>query len=139
MTTLAWFTISEKLASPSTKPRGPLGLQPSATLQVEPKLSNLPKHSVSVAGVVVDSSDRVLVIRRRNNGEWQPQGGVLELSESLEEGVRREVAEETGAHVEVEQLTGLYKNLGRGVVALVFRCRPTSSAATRTDEASEIR
>jgi ADP-ribose pyrophosphatase YjhB (NUDIX family) len=34
--------------------------------------------------------------------------------------VRREVAEETGVDVEVGRLTGVYKNLERGIVALVF-------------------
>jgi len=102
-------------------------------------LGELPKHSVSVAGVVVDSADRVLVIRRQDNGEWQAPGGVLELEESFEDGVRREVAEETGIDVEVERLSGVYKNLSRGIVALVFRCRPRTLTAITTDEASEVR
>lgn len=102
-------------------------------------LGELPKHSVSVAGVVVDSADRVLVIRRQDNGDWQAPGGVLELGESFEDGVRREVAEETGIEVEVERLSGVYKNLSRGIVALVFRCKPMTLAAVSTDEASEVR
>jgi len=101
--------------------------------------TELPRHSVSVAGVVVDPAGRVLVIRRRGTSEWQAPGGVLELAESVEDGVRREVAEETGVQVEAERLTGVYKNMTRGVVALVFRCRPTTSAVDQTDEASEIR
>ena len=35
-----------------------------------------------------------------------------------------EVREETGLDVRVDRLTGVYKNLHRGVVALVFRCSP---------------
>ena len=99
-----------------------------------------PKHSVSVAGVVVDAQDRVLVIRRQDNGHWEAPGGVLELDESFEEGVRREVFEETGVHVEVERLTGVYKNVTRGIVALVFRCHATGSLIGHaTDEASAVR
>lgn len=98
-----------------------------------------PKHSVSVAGVVLDDSDRVLVIRRRDNGHWEAPGGVLELDESFEDGVRREIAEESGVIVEVERLTGVYKNITHGVVALVFRCRPLTMNATTTDEASAVR
>ncbi|MHC8504079.1 NUDIX hydrolase [Pseudonocardia bannensis] len=98
-----------------------------------------PKHSVSVAGVVVDDNGRVLVIKRRDNGHWEPPGGVLELSESFEAGVRREIAEETGISVEVERLTGVYKNMTRGVVALVFRCRPLSLRPSATDEAVTVR
>ena len=41
----------------------------------------MPKHSVSVAGIVVDDHGRVLVIRRDDNGRWEPPGGVLELDE----------------------------------------------------------
>jgi len=44
-------------------------------------MTDTPEHSVSVAGVVVDDQDRVLVIRRRDNGHWEPPGGVLELDE----------------------------------------------------------
>lgn len=85
---------------------------------------HLPRHSVSVAGIVFDEHDRVLAIRRRDNDQWQPPGGVLELGETFEEGVRREVLEETGTHVHVERLTGVYKNIKLGVVALVFHCTP---------------
>jgi 8-oxo-dGTP pyrophosphatase MutT (NUDIX family) len=86
-----------------------------------------PKHSVSVAGIVVDKAGRVLVIRRRDNGHWEPPGGILELDESFEDGVCREVFEETGLHVHVDRLTGVYKNIRIGVVALVFRCTPLSA------------
>lgn len=101
-------------------------------------MTSTPKHSVSVAGVVVDDEDRVLVICRRDNGRWEAPGGVLELDESFEDGVRREVFEETGLHVEVQQLTGVYKNSSRGIVALVFRCRPISGQARSTDEARDV-
>jgi ADP-ribose pyrophosphatase YjhB (NUDIX family) len=98
-----------------------------------------PKHSVSVAGIVVDDSGRILVIRRRDNGQWEPPGGVLEIGESFEAGVRREIEEETGILVDVEQLTGVYKNMKRAVVALVFRCRPLSRCARETCEAKAVR
>jgi ADP-ribose pyrophosphatase YjhB (NUDIX family) len=102
-------------------------------------VTDLARHSVSVAGVVFDQHDRVLAIRRRDNGQWQPPGGVLELGETFEEGVRREVLEETGVHVQVERLTGVYKNMTMGVVALVFHCVPTGGAPRATDESHEAR
>jgi 8-oxo-dGTP diphosphatase len=95
-------------------------------------------HSVSVAGVVVDEAGRVLVIQRRDNGHWEAPGGILERDETFEEGVVREVAEETAVTVEVERLTGVYKNMARGIVALVYRCRPVAGEAHPTSESVAV-
>jgi len=97
------------------------------------------KHSVSVAGIVVRDDGRVLVIKRNDNGHWEAPGGVLELDEPFEAGVQREVFEETGLEVTVERLTGVYKNLTHGIVALVYRCRPARGEPQSTEEAREIR
>lgn len=78
-----------------------------------------PQHSVSVAGVVVNAVGEVLLIERRDTGEWQIPGGVLELEEEVQAGLCREIREETGYQVEAEALTGVYKNMALGVVALV--------------------
>lgn len=102
-------------------------------------MSQSPRHSVSVAAAVVDEDGRVLAVRRSDNDHWEPPGGVLELAETVEDGLRREVREETGLHVEPERLTGVYKNLPRGIVALVFRCRLAGGHATATAEAAELR
>jgi 8-oxo-dGTP diphosphatase len=102
-------------------------------------MANTPKHSVSVAGIVVRDDDRVLVIRRDDDGHWEAPGGVLELDESFEDGVRREVLEETGLKVTVQRLTGVYKNLTLGIVALVYRCRPADGDTHPTAEAREVR
>jgi ADP-ribose pyrophosphatase YjhB (NUDIX family) len=96
-------------------------------------------HSVSVAGIVVNDDGKVLVIRRRDNNHWEPPGGILEINETFEEGVRREVHEETGVWITVNRLTGVYKNMTRGIVALVFRCTPEAGTATETDESREVR
>lgn len=97
------------------------------------------RHSVSVAGVVVDQDGKALLIRRRDNAHWEAPGGVLELDESIEDGVRREVKEETGLDVRPVALTGVYKNMARGIVALVFRCTATSGELTTNDEVTGFR
>jgi ADP-ribose pyrophosphatase YjhB (NUDIX family) len=102
-------------------------------------MSDLPTHSVSVAGVIIDKQQRALAIRRSDNGHWEAPGGILELDESFEDGVRREVAEETGMIVTVDELSGVYKNLARGIVALVFRCSPGAGQLQRTEETRDVR
>lgn len=97
-----------------------------------------PLHSVSVAGVVVREDGRLLAIRRADNGTWELPGGVLELTEAPEEGVVREVWEETGIRVEVDELTGVYKNTTRGIVALVFRCKPSGGVERTSAESTAV-
>ncbi|MFF5391171.1 NUDIX hydrolase [Streptomyces sp. NPDC013012] len=100
--------------------------------------TSTPLHSVSVAGAVVREDGRLLAIRRADNGTWELPGGVLELTEAPEEGVTREVWEETGIRVEVEELTGVYKNTTRGIVALVFRCKPSGGEERTSTESTAV-
>jgi ADP-ribose pyrophosphatase YjhB (NUDIX family) len=93
-----------------------------------------PRHSVSVSGVIPDDHGRVLLIRRHDNQHWEPPGGVLELSETIHDGLRREIREETGLDIEPDALTGVYKNMPRGIIALVFRCKVTGGHLTPNDE-----
>ena len=94
----------------------------------------LPRHSVSVSGVIPDDHGRVLLIRRRDNQHWEPPGGVLELNETIPDGLRREIREETGLDIEPDALTGVYKNMPRGIIALVFRCKITGGHLSTNDE-----
>ena len=64
--------------------------------------------------------------------------GVVELDEDPRDAVRREVLEETGVHIEPGPLTGVYKNMKRGIVSLVFRCRPIAGEPHPTEEATEV-
>jgi ADP-ribose pyrophosphatase YjhB (NUDIX family) len=101
-------------------------------------MNNQARHSVSVAAVVTDLQNRVLVIKRRDNGAWQPPGGVLEIDERIEDGVVREVLEETNIVVRPVRLTGIYKNMNLGVVALVMRAEIVSGEAKPMAESSEV-
>lgn len=92
---------------------------------------------MSVAAAIVEG-DRVLAIRRRDNGKWEPPGGTLELGETILDGLRREVSEETGLEIRSPVLSGIYKNMPRGIVALVFRCEAEGQAST-TDEVAEVK
>jgi 8-oxo-dGTP diphosphatase len=94
---------------------------------------------VSVAAAIIDDSQRVLVIRRRDNGKWEPPGGVLEVEETIYAGLIREVWEETGLKVQPTVLTGVYKNMKRAIVALVFECKILEGIPRTTSETAETR
>jgi 8-oxo-dGTP diphosphatase len=97
-----------------------------------------PRHSVSVAAAIVDESGQLLAVRRRDNGHWEPPGGILEHHETIQAGLVREVREETGLEVEPQALSGVYKNMRRGIVALVFRCRIIGGEPRPTREAEQV-
>ena len=68
---------------------------------------------VGVGGVVIDEG-RALLIRRGSEpllGEWSIPGGTLELGETLEEGVARELLEETGLQVRVLELIEVFDRI----------------------------
>jgi 8-oxo-dGTP diphosphatase len=68
---------------------------------------------VGVGGVVVENG-RALLIRRGSEpllGEWSIPGGMLELGETLEQGVARELLEETGLEVRVLELIEVFDRI----------------------------
>ncbi|TYB67750.1 NUDIX domain-containing protein [Nonomuraea sp. PA05] len=97
------------------------------------------RHSVSVAGVILDGHGRALLTQRRDNHHWEAPGGVLERDEDILTGLTREIREETGLEVEPVALTGVYKNMTRAIVALVFRCHIVAGRLTATDETRAAR
>ncbi|HEY1482237.1 MAG TPA: NUDIX domain-containing protein [Candidatus Acidoferrum sp.] len=68
---------------------------------------------VGVGGVVIEDG-RALLIRRGSEplrGQWSIPGGTLELGESLQEGVARELLEETGLEVRVLDLIEVFDRI----------------------------
>lgn len=70
---------------------------------------------VGVAAVVLRDHEVLLVQRGREpaKGVWGLPGGLLELGETLVEGVRREVREECGVEVKVGPLLGVFEPMLR--------------------------
>jgi 8-oxo-dGTP diphosphatase len=66
---------------------------------------------------VVIEKGRALLIRRGSEplrGEWSIPGGTLELGESLQQGVARELLEETGLEVRVLELIEVFDRIFPG-------------------------
>src|SRR5271156_6617123 len=68
---------------------------------------------VGVGGVVI-AKDRVLLIRRGSaplKGEWSIPGGMLEIGETIVQGVQRELLEETAIAVKVLDLIEVFERI----------------------------
>jgi mutator protein MutT len=66
-----------------------------------------PKRPVVGVGAVILDGDKILLEKRKNEpnkGKWSVPGGLVELGESVEEAVVREVQEETGLEVDEPRL-----------------------------------
>ncbi len=73
-----------------------------------------PERPVVGVGAVIVDGRKVLLIRRGSEplkGQWSLPGGGLETGEPLEEGLRREVREETGLEVNILNLAGVYDRI----------------------------
>lgn len=81
-----------------------------------------PEHPLPGVAAVVRRGDQVLLVRRGREpakGAWALPGGLLELGESVEEGLRRELREECGIEVQVGPLIAVFEPVERDQVGRV--------------------
>jgi ADP-ribose pyrophosphatase len=104
-------------------------------------------HPAIGVGAIVVHEGRVLLIRRAKEplrGRWVVPGGTVELGETLEEAVVREVLEETGIHVRPLEWMTVFDRIERrdGAVAyhyviVDYRCGYVCGALQAASDAQE--
>jgi 8-oxo-dGTP diphosphatase len=102
---------------------------------------------IGVGGVVVVDG-RALLARRAKPpllGRWSIPGGTVELGETLEEALVREMAEETGLEVEPLEVLTVFDRIQREGGEVVFHyvivdylCRHLSGSARAGSDAAEV-
>ena len=93
---------------------------------------------IAVSALIFEEG-RVLLAHRRDIDWWNLPGGGMEVGETVDEALCREVAEETGLEIEVEQLVGVYSKPQKQEIVLTFRCHITGGTLTATEETRECR
>lgn len=63
-----------------------------------------------VGAVVLNESGEVLLLKRADREQWALPTGTVERGEPVEEAISREVQEEIGLQITVDQLTGVYSH-----------------------------
>ena len=71
-------------------------------------VGNQPLIMVGATLLALNQKNHLLMIKRTDNNRWGVPGGAMELGESLEETVKREVREEIGVDVKDLELFGVY-------------------------------
>ncbi len=72
------------------------------------------KNPLPSVGAIAVKEDKVLLIKRGiepGKGIWAPPSGFMELGETPEEAVLRELKEETGMSGRVKRLLGIYREI----------------------------
>jgi len=102
----------------------------------------------AASAVVVNDEHKILLQRRKDNDLWSLPGGAMEIGESIAQTVLREVQEESGLHVQIVRLVGIYTD-PRHVIAysngevrqqfsICFACRVIGGELRGGDESTEI-
>lgn len=114
-----------------------------------PERREYPERPIIGVGGVIISDGRVLLVRRGGpplQGQWSIPGGILEVGETLIEGVRRELAEETGIDVRVRTLIEVFERIDRDAsgkvqyhfVVLDYLCEVVRGIARAGSDVSEV-
>ena len=107
-----------------------------------------PSRPIVGVGAIITHSDTVLLVRRGREpqkGIWSIPGGVLQLGETLEEGVRREVREEVGLDVRVLERVEVVERilpdatgkLEYHYILIDYLCEPAGGILQAADDAAE--
>ncbi len=106
-----------------------------------------PSHPLAGVGAVLHKGHKVLLIKRKyppNEGHWALPGGLVELGESVQDAVVREVKEETGISVRLEGLLDISTDIHLDAtsklryhyVLIDYVARPVGSRVRLNDESS---
>ena len=104
---------------------------------------------VGVGAVVLNSAGQVLLARRGHaplEGEWSLPGGAVEVGETLEEALAREIREETGVAVEVGPVIEVLDRVERAAdgrveyhfVIIDYLCHATDNRLVCGSDADDV-
>lgn len=92
----------------------PVSVEALGATRREPGPRTYPSRPITGVGAVIFMDERVVLIRRRFeplSGQWSLPGGTVELGETLEAAVAREVREETGLVVAVGPVVEVFDRI----------------------------
>jgi len=100
-----------------------------------------PRYRVAVAAFIFDEDDRILLCEHtyRRAYPWGLPAGGLEFGEDPEDGIKRELKEETGFNVHVERLLYADSSDEFHHVSLIYLCKIVDGTFTPNPEVSSVK
>ena len=100
-------------------------------------------------GALIFDNEKLLIVERASEpfkGYWSLPGGIVECGEKLEQGIRREVLEETGLEVEALSVFEIFERIipdGEGrieyhYVLIDYLCRPIGGRLSAASDVSQV-
>ena len=103
-------------------------------VQEEAYIPVAPTHTIGVGAVVINKQDEILLVRDRihtSHSIYKLPGGMLEEAQSLEDGVLREVWEETGIKGKLIKMVSVLNShpyrFNKSNMYIIFQLEPLSS------------
>ena len=95
-------------------------------------------HFVSVAGLVYNDNNEILLVNSPIRG-WEYPGGMVEPGETLQDALIREIKEETGVDVEITGFVGICKNIQIDIVNIDFTCKYLGGKLITSNESLDVK
>ena len=108
-----------------------------------------PDRPILGVGALIFHDDCVLLVERAKEplkGYWSLPGGVVEVGETLEQAIRREVREETGLEIEIVEILEVFERItpdagGRPeyhFVLIDYLCRASDRTACPASDVARV-
>ncbi len=102
---------------------------------------------IAVKGIIKRNDGRILVLKRSGHDDhkpnvWETVGGGMDHAESPQESLKREIIEETGLSVTVQQPFNVFtfkKDTGEFKVGITFICEYLGGEVTLSEEHNEYK
>jgi 8-oxo-dGTP diphosphatase len=112
-------------------------------------LRKYPERPIVAVGAVILDGARVLLVKRANEplqGQWSLPGGAVEIGETLDAALAREVREETGLEVDVGSVVEVLDRVRHDAdgrveyhyVIIDYVCRMRGGEAERGSDADDV-